>query len=792
MIEQLQKFLGKIAEFEIKHFYIMIVIFSIITALSIAGIYRIQFQSDLSKNNPKDIDIVKLDERINNKFSEKTDPILILVEIDDKTNLEKDIYDIRDPRVIKYIQELKKNLLNEPKIREVSAISDFFPYGIPNDLEGVKNYLSNIPEAGSIVNDKYTLTPVFVTTDLTGADEEKVRSLNNRINDIIDETGNPGGIKISVTGNAPLAASIFRLLINDSLYTLIAAAVLIFILLLILERSLYKALSIMIPLLFGVIWTVGAMGWFNIPISIGTAGLSAMLLGLGVEYSIFLFSRYNEERNNKSTEESIIIALSTTGASTLTSGLTTIIGFAVLMLSIFPILSDIGFTLALGISIILGAIMIVSPVVIIAEEKISGKLPPEDSLVIRTEKIFEKYGRLVVKRPIIFIIIPLLLTGLLYFGTYQIKSKDINFDNVLPADMPELIAFNKINDEFLGTNSAAIYIELDPSYSDSNEPTDIRDPRIIKYIDVLTQKTTGLSYFESVNSISNYEKSINNGNLPNTLEEQKLLLLDKDVSSLISKDYTAAIIRIYFYEESDKDRPLVEKEVKKIIEETEKPAGINVVGAGSIIIEEEFNRIIGPDSTKTAMYAFLIIIILLLVLTRSIKYTVLPLITVVLAIIWSLGLIGLFSIPFNAITSSVLSMTIGVGIDFGIQISMRYTYERKTKDKNMAMIDTLKNTLYPLSITLIAALIGFRAMTLGQLKIMGDLGNVISLGVLSAFIIAITIVSALIVILDRKKDNFHEKNYIDKNNINLKNHKNLGKKEEVKKTSQKRILRKNK
>jgi predicted RND superfamily exporter protein len=64
------------------------------------------------------------------------------------------------------------------------------------------------------------------------------------------------------------------------------------------------------------------------------------------------------------------------------------------------------------------------------------------------------------------------------------------------------------------------------------------------------------------------------------------------------------------------------------------------------------------------------------------------------------------------------------------------------------MKNTLKYTLYPMTITVIAALIGFRAMALGELKLMGDLGLTLSFGIVSAMLVAVSLVAALMVIFD--------------------------------------------
>ena len=65
------------------------------------------------------------------------------------------------------------------------------------------------------------------------------------------------------------------------------------------------------------------------------------------------------------------------------------------------------------------------------------------------------------------------------------------------------------------------------------------------------------------------------------------------------------------------------------------------------------------------------------------------------------------------------------------------------------MVEPLSATFIPMSTTTLAALIGFRAMSLGKLTIMGDLGNVMSLGVLATMCTAITLVPALLIISEK-------------------------------------------
>lgn len=764
MIEYIQKFLERLGKLETKHFYLMSILVLLFTGFMLIGATRLQFESDFDAFNPKDLEVIKTSNRISDKFS-SPEPIVILVEIDDSVNnLENPIIDIRDPRVIKFVKELESNLKKESKINEIRSAAAIFPNKVPETLEQTKTILNQVPQSSSLFNPDYSFTIISLEADI-GFSEEKIRDLNNEVLEIIESSSKPGGIKTSVTGTPPLIAVMFNLLINDAIRTLIYATIFIFLLLMILTRSLTKSAIIIIPLLFGLTWTIGTLGWTNTPVTIATAGLSAMLLGLGVEYSIFLFSRYEEERKNKPVNESIIKSLSTTGASTTSSGLTTIIGFGVLAFSIFPVLSDLGLSLATGITYALTSTMIVLPLSIIVTKKIfksnkktnkKNKSESRKNLIENLEGLFEKYGSFVSKKTLLVIFIGITGTIIMFFGIQYIKNQEVDFDTVLPQDLEELEAFNKIFNQFPDTSSVTIFIELEPTEpnSNTNQPEDIRNPDIVNYIDILSQKAKNMNYFESLTSLSEFEKQINNNQIPQSLAEQKNLLQNQDTSSLITKDLSGTIIRINLNIEDDQissKGEQITRELKELIETTEKPQGIKTIPSGSIIVNTELNQLQNPDTARTSIFALIGIIVLLLLLSRSIKYTILPLLTVVLAIIWTLGLTGYTGVPFNNITSSVITLTIGIGIDFGLQLSIRFRQELENKNKKATMTSTLKNTLYPMTITVIAAVIGFSTMRLGDLKLMGDLGTTMSFSIVSSMIVAITVVAGLILIFERKK-----------------------------------------
>jgi predicted RND superfamily exporter protein len=94
-----------------------------------------------------------------------------------------------------------------------------------------------------------------------------------------------------------------------------------------------------------------------------------MLLGLGVEYGVFVVSRYKEERDkNFSQLDSLKTTVHGIGTAVIGSGLTTIVGFGVLSFATMPMIQHLGQTLALGIAYCLLAALFVNPVLILLVE----------------------------------------------------------------------------------------------------------------------------------------------------------------------------------------------------------------------------------------------------------------------------------------------------------------------------------------------------------------------------------------------------------------------------------------
>ncbi|MCC7374797.1 MAG: MMPL family transporter [Verrucomicrobiales bacterium] len=142
-----------------------------------------------------------------------------------------------------------------------------------------------------------------------------------------------------------------RALPTFALLTLALNAVLLFVLL---GRVVLVGITLL-PLLAGIVWTLGIQGLMGIPIDMANFIFVVFVIGVGGDYALFLVLAALEPLRGK--EER---AASTGGAVTLCA-LTTLVGVGVLILARHPALFSVGFTAVLGITFSLGATLFLVP-----------------------------------------------------------------------------------------------------------------------------------------------------------------------------------------------------------------------------------------------------------------------------------------------------------------------------------------------------------------------------------------------------------------------------------------------
>ncbi len=364
----IESLMVKLAKFQYKHYTSLAILAVIITLFLAAGLPNIRMETDFSKELPQDLPVITLENKVSDTFGAQ-DIIMIVVRLDYESSQKNAVKDIRDPRVMQLLLNLEDSIIEESEIERVWSIGSVFSErGVPDNLEETKKVLAKIPSTDNAFNRDYSAVLFFAYANI-GESEDKVKKLTDKIQEDMDENNAPPGVSMQITGMPSVRSTIMDLLKSDSTFTMIVSALIILVLLVTINKPWKRGVLIFIPLTLGVIWTLGVMGWINLPLNVATVGLGAMILGLGVEYGVFYVSRYKEERVKKvSQPESLEKTAKSVSTAIAGSSTTTIVGFLALTLASMPMIQKLGFALALGIFCCASATILFTPSVVLLEE----------------------------------------------------------------------------------------------------------------------------------------------------------------------------------------------------------------------------------------------------------------------------------------------------------------------------------------------------------------------------------------------------------------------------------------
>lgn len=351
--------LEKLAEIQLEHTNIILLVGTVLTVVLSLGIPKINLMTDFQDSLSDSIEPIEAQEKVETQFG-NINSIIVLMETNDKPKQEAYVTDIRDPRVIHTLDFLTKELEREGIVSSANSMSSLFGE-VPETKEQVKQRLEH--SDASFTNRDFTATTMFV--ELEGKmSEDNIEKATRVIEENLDETPQYPGLKTTLTGTPVIRSTLSDVLISDSITTILLAS--LFILgLLTITRGIVYGPTTFVPLFVGLVWTLGFMGHFGIPLSFATISLGSMILGLGVEYGSFITERILEEVEEMSLEESVKTAIPTTGKAILGSAMTDGVGFMALLFAYFSFLRDLGVSLALGEFLTVSSALVITPSLII-------------------------------------------------------------------------------------------------------------------------------------------------------------------------------------------------------------------------------------------------------------------------------------------------------------------------------------------------------------------------------------------------------------------------------------------
>jgi predicted RND superfamily exporter protein len=186
----------------------------------------------------------------------------------------------------------------------------------------------------------YMRTEIMVQVSSNSESVEAVEGLETAIS---QSTGKYGVQAAMFVGGDPVRLNlVLEGLTTSQLESTVISLIVSTIVLFALTRRIGLSIIVVTPVAIAATWVVGAMALLNLNWNVLTVMVTALTIGLGIDYSIHVWRKYEDLKEKLEPWEAIKEMHATTGAALILSAGTSICGFLVLRLSPMPVVQDFG------------------------------------------------------------------------------------------------------------------------------------------------------------------------------------------------------------------------------------------------------------------------------------------------------------------------------------------------------------------------------------------------------------------------------------------------------------------
>ena len=174
-------------------------------------------------------------------------------------------------------------------------------------------------------------------------------------------------------------------------------------------------------------------------------------------------------------------------------------------------------------------------------------------------------------------------------------------------------------------------------------------------------------------------------------------------------------------------------------------AGVKVRLTGSVALNDEEFQSVRDGAEWVTLMAFLLVCALLFIALRSPRIIAAIVVTLLVGLVMTAGFAAATVVTLNPISIAFAALFVGMAVDFGIQVSIRYRDERfRAGDPVVAMRRTAAGISGPLLLAAVATSVGFIAFIPTDYVGVSQLGLIASASMLIAVILNLTLLPALL------------------------------------------------
>lgn len=269
-----------------------------------------------------------------------------------------------DPNMLNWLVKLQTAMVNKGDVGKVNSLSDIVrtvnrelnsgddaDFVIPNTSNGVAQTLLQFQSSHRPQDLWHFVSPDYQRTllwlQMTSGDNQHMANIVTWLEDYIATNPPPINVKHQWAGKSYLNVVWQDAMVSGMIDSLMSSFVMVFLMMVILFRSIKYGLLAMLPLTFTITMIYGLVGWFGKAYDMPIAVLSALTLGLSIDFAIHFIQRIRElETEQRSLNRALIAMFQEPSRAIARNAIVIAIGFTPLLLSPLMPYITVGFFLA--------------------------------------------------------------------------------------------------------------------------------------------------------------------------------------------------------------------------------------------------------------------------------------------------------------------------------------------------------------------------------------------------------------------------------------------------------------
>lgn len=708
-----------------------------------------------------------------------TESIVIMVEGSDVTN----------PELLKAMDRAHSSAESIPGVVEVNSPTYVIKevnyemtgrHAIPDDDLVLEEIISSYVPVYFMPDETHATMAVVVEGTASDATKEEIL---RETQTSIELANFPGDYKIIVTGDPAFNIGMNNAM-NSSMGLLLMLAVLLMVvvLYLVFKHVRWRLLPLPVVIL-GIIFTFGAMGYLEIPMTMVSMSAFPVLIGLGIDYAIQFHNRIEEELEHGETDEQAVIdTIKHTGPAVLIALIITALGFFSLFTSTVPMIQDFGKLLMVGVIMCFISSLFVGVAVLYGFHKMSEKnilekmgLKKSSAKKVHTstetvdhnpdflERSLKSISLFSIKHPVLIIGIAgsLCIAGLAADTIVPIQTDTETF---VPSDLPALIDLTHMSDVLGGEDELNLILKTDNN----------ADPELLEWMDEFGEhEVEGRSNIYGSSSIVDIVKSENGGSIPQSSEEIKMIYAQLPEYQKEQYLYGNSIL-LFNLEIGNAMGELGLMGIEELADVVKEdllwmspPPGTEVTITGNSMVFVEVIAALTSGRMMMTMTGIVLVFFGLIVIYRDFLKALTPVVTMIAVVGWSGGLMYLTGMEYTPMTATLGALILGVGSEYAILMMERYFEE---KEKGATPEQAMQEASVKIGKAIVTSgattVFGFSALIASPFSITSNFGIITVMDVFLALLATFVVFPPVIVSLD----NFREKrrsSLIAKNKSNL-------------------------